>query len=198
MCAGTYTILHLIFQPPRSIRGSVARGDAGNVDRIRPLALAGATAGLLLLVLTLLLGLAFRFPPLRIGGITAIVAAAAGTAGSAARVFAVRAVRVRGGERGARVRIRAVAEAREVALDLADPWAGASFVTFEEDDLDAALGEERVVPEVDQLGGHERRSRCAGRVGGGQLAGPREREVLQNRFVNDRSQKKFGRNQELT
>jgi len=147
---GTCTTLHLSFQSPRSVRGTVARGDASDIKRIRPLALTGATAGLLLFVLTLLFGLALRFPPLRVGGITTVVGAAA----AAARVFSGGAVRVRGGGRGARVLIRAVAEAGEVALGLADPWAGASLVAFEEDDLDAALGEERGVPEVDQLGGH--------------------------------------------
>jgi len=40
-------------------------------------------------------------------------------------------------------------------VDLADPWARASLVAFEEDDFDAALREERGVPEVDQLGGDE-------------------------------------------
>ena len=67
-------------------------------------------------------------------------------------MFVVRAGRA-GGDRVARVRIRVVAEAREVALDLARPWAGASLVAFEEDDLDAALGEERIVPEADELRG---------------------------------------------
>jgi len=51
----------LRFRPPQSVwgtNGSVARADTGDVNRIRPLALPGTTTGLLLFVLTLLLGLA--------------------------------------------------------------------------------------------------------------------------------------------
>jgi len=143
----------LRFRPPQSVwgtNGSVARADTGDVNRIRPLALPGTTTGLLLFVLTLLLGLALGLPPLRVAVRRTVVTAACSCA---APVFVVRAGRVVGGERVARARIRVVAEAREVTLDLACPWAGASLVAFEEDDVDAALGEERVVPELDQLGG---------------------------------------------
>ena len=95
---GRHYISALSFQSPRSIRGSIARGDASDEKRIRPLALTGATAGLLLFVLTLLFGLALRFPPLRVGGISTVVGAATATC-----VFAGGAVRARGGGRGARV-----------------------------------------------------------------------------------------------
>jgi hypothetical protein len=126
-------------------KGSVTRGDTTDEKRVCPLALTGAATGLLLLVLTLLLGLALRFPPLRVG-VRPIVASGAGTTGSAP-VFALGARRVVRGERVGRVGLRV--EAREVALDLADVRAGASLVAFEEDDFDAARGEERAVPEVD-------------------------------------------------
>jgi len=130
--------------------GSVAWGDTTDVKRIRPLALTGAATRLLLLVLTLLLGLALGLPPLRVTVRRTVVTATRRCAASVFTVFGARRVI---GERVARVRIRVVAEAREVALDLARPWTGASLVAFEEDDLDAALGEERIVPEVDQVRG---------------------------------------------
>ena len=129
-------------------------------------------------MLALLLGLAFRLPPLRVGGVRAIIAAAA-----AAPVLVIReAGGVGGGQRVTRVRVGRVAKARQVAIDLAEILSGASLVAFVEDDLDAARGEERVVPEVDQLGGHERRARRAVRVGCGQFAGPCHGKILDKNF----------------
>jgi len=142
----------LRFRPPQSVwgtNGSVARADTGDVNRIRPLAFPGTATGLLLFVLTLLLGLALGLPPLRVAVRRTVVTTACSCA---APVFVVGAGRVVG-ERVARARIRVVAEAWEVTLDLACPWAGTSLVAFEENDIDAALGEERVIPELDQLGG---------------------------------------------
>jgi len=93
-------------------------------------------------VLTLLLGLTLGLPSLRVGGVRPIVAAP-----TAAPVPVVGEIgRVEGG-RVARVRV--VAKAGEVALDLAREWARAPLVALEEDDFDAARGEERAVPEFD-------------------------------------------------
>ena len=99
-------------------------------------------------MLALLLSFAIRLLPLRI--VRPIITAAA----AAPTILVVRQVgRIRGG-RAAGVRVGRVPESWEVALDLAECLSGASLVALEEDDLYATRGEERAVPEIDELGRH--------------------------------------------